>query len=413
MKILFINFRNNASSAVLRIAESLRKVGNEVSIFSYLSFVENDKVFQSRGFGNALFTVLFWYDVFITRFIYKKTGRLFSRNSNLFSNILPKIYSNYFNKFHLIHLHWVGHGFISSDFLLNVKSEKIVLTLHDYYFITGGCHIPGECLNYTESCVNCPAKSGFLDLPSKNFEQKENLYRTKKIYVTVPSETMRSKVLNSYLGHLFQEVIVVPNPIDICVYKPIMISFKEESIFNNLPKNKKFILLVSNNLMDHNKGLDLLSASLQCIKNLDSICLLTVGNNYSQISDKLNFCHHHFGEIESTNEMIKIYNLAYMTVVPSRFESFSQVTLESMSCGSPVVAFDSSGPSEIITNNVDGFLIKSFSIEDYTEKIDTLLGDEVLRDSFSKKSRERVVLKYSYEAIGLIMKNYYKKIIDG
>jgi glycosyltransferase involved in cell wall biosynthesis len=412
MKILFLNFRNNPSSEVLRISESLCKVDIDVSIFSYLSLVNRNRIYSVQGFGNVLFSILFYYDIFITRFVYKKTNRLFSRNSGLFSNTLCLIYSKFFKKFNVIHLHWVGHGFISSDFLLKIKSEKIILTLHDYYFITGGCHIPGVCLNYTKSCIDCPAKSGFIDFPFNNFKQKEDLYSTKKIYVTAPSETMKNKITNSHLGHLFQEVLVVPNPIDISVYKPFLVDFKEESLFNGLPENKKFILFVSNNLIDYNKGFDLLLASLKRIENLDSICLLTVGNNYFQISEELKFPHHHFGEINSTSEMIKIYNLAYITVVPSRFESFSQVTLESMACGTPVIAFDSSGPSEIITNNVDGFLVNSFSIEEYSVRINTILADKILRDSFSKKSRERVIIKYSYETIGGIMKDYYKKIID-
>ncbi|RTY91101.1 glycosyltransferase [Flavobacterium sp. RSP46] len=412
MKILFLNFRNNPSSALLRISESLVKVGVSVCIFSYLSLVKEKKNHQASGFGRALFTFLFWYDIFVTRFVYKKTGRLFSRNTNLFSNILASIYAPFSHKFDLIHLHWIGHGFISTHFLIKIKVKKIVVTLHDYYFITGGCHIPGECLKYTKSCSDCPAKNGFIDFTLENFRQKEHLYKTKQIYATAPSEIMKSKIVDSYLGHFFQEVLVVPNPIDISIYKPLCVDFKKEFLFNGLPIDKKFLLFVSNNLIDYNKGMDLLLASIKLIKNPDSICLLTVGNNYSKISDELNFSHHHFGEINSTIEMVKIYNLAYITVVPSRFESFSQVTLESMSCGSPVIAFDSSGPSEIITDNLDGFLVKSFSIENFSESIDNILADELIRDSFAKKSREKVVLKYSYEAIGGMMKNYYKKIMD-
>nr|WP_315152572.1 glycosyltransferase [uncultured Flavobacterium sp.] len=412
MKILFLNFRNNPSSAVLRISEALSKVDVDVSIFSYLSLVKRSGILLAKGFGNVLFSFLFWYDIFITRFVYKSTNKLFSRNSSLFSYILCLVYSKFFKKFDLIHLHWVGHGFISSDFLLKIKNKKIILTLHDYYFITGGCHIPGECLNYKKSCIDCPAKNGFIDFPFENFKQKEDLYSTKKIYVTAPSVTMKKKIVDSHLGHLFQEVLVVPNPIDVSVYKALCVDFKKESLLNGLPENKKFILFVSNNLIDYNKGFDLLLAALKRIENLDSICLLTVGNNYSQISEELKFSYHHFGEINSTVEMIKIYNLAYITVVPSRFESFSQVTLESMACGVPVIAFDSSGPSEIITNNVDGFLVNSFSVEEYSDRINVILADGLLRDSFSKKSRERVVMKYSYETIGGVMNDYYKKIID-
>ncbi len=412
MKVLFINFRNNSSSAILRISDALTIVGIDIHIFSYLSLVDKNKIFKVKGLGNFLFTILFWYDIFVTRFIYKKTGRLFSRNSNLFSNLLAKIYSNFFRKFDLIHLHWVGHGFISSDLLLKVKNEIIVLTLHDFYFITGGCHIPGECLNYRDSCRSCPGKSKFLDFPFKNFKQKENLYHLKKIYVTAPSKIMASRISDSYLGNLFEEVIVVPNPIDISFYKPLSIDFKKETISKELPENKKFILFVSNNLVDYNKGLDLLLASLSLLSDLDSICLLTVGNNFSQIPAELNFSHHHFGEVNSAIEMVKIYNMAYATLVPSRFESFSQVTLEAMACGSPVIAFNSSGPSEIITDKVNGCLVESFSIEDYSANVDRIISDENYRNLLSKNARIRAVEKYSFEAIGTQMKDYYKKIIN-
>jgi glycosyltransferase involved in cell wall biosynthesis len=412
LKILFLNFRNNSSSAVLRISESLNKVDVDVCILSYLSHVKRSEIFQVKGFGNVLLSILFWYDIFVTRFVYKKTGRLFSRNSSLFSGFLSKIYNNFFKKFDLIHVHWIGHGYISSDFLVKVKSEKIVLTLHDYYFITGGCHIPGECLNYRNSCLSCPAKSGFLDFPYINFKQKENLYVAKKIYVTAPSQTMKNKINESHLGDLFQDILVVPNPIDISIYRPLVINFKSETLFSKLPTNKKFILFVSNNLVDFNKGLDLLLESLKLIKNLESICLLTVGNNWSKIIDDINFSHYHFGEISSTEDMIKIYNLSYVTLVSSRFESFSQVTLEAMACSSPVIAFNSSGPSEIITNNIDGYLVESFSTKSYAEKIDMIISDKELRNYLSKNARVKAIEKYSYEAIGIIMKDYYKKIID-
>lgn len=412
MRILFLNFRNNPSSAVLRVSESLCKVDTEVFLFSYLSFVKKTKVYISKGIGNILLSFLFCYDIFVTRFLYKKTGRLFSRNSNLFSGLLSIIYSEFFNKFDLIHLHWVGHGFISSDFLLKIKNKKIVLTLHDYYFITGGCHIPGECINYRDSCTSCPAKNSYFDFPFNNFKGKKNLYQAKKIYATTPSKIMESKLKESYLGDFFEEVLVVPNPIDVSTYEPITLNFIQESIFNKLPQNKKFILFVSNNLIDFNKGLDLLLQSLKNVQNLDSICLITVGNNFSQIREKISFSHYHFGEINSTADMIKIYNLSYVTLVPSRFESFSQVTLESMACGCPVIAFNSSGPSEIITNNVNGFLVESFSVKEYAEKIDNIISNQNLRDSFSINARIRVIEKYSYEAVGGIMKDFYRKIID-
>lgn len=412
MKVLFVNFRNNPSSAILRILDSLSNVGIEVAVFSYLTLVKSKKIYAVKGVGKFLFFLLFVYDLALTRFFYMKTGRLFSYNSSFFSSILNQIYSKFFNKFDIIHLHWVGHGFISSNFLKSIKAEKIILTLHDYYFITGGCHIPGDCINYTKTCTGCPANPSYYDFAKNNFEAKKQLYLNKKIFATAPSQTMKAEIFNSHLGSLFQDVIVVPNPIDHVFYKPLGIVNTDIRIFSSVPKDKKYILFVSNDISDVNKGFDLLVESLNLLKNLDNICLITVGNNCSLTSEDLQFHHYHFGEIKSSEEMVNIYNLAYVTVVPSRFESFSQVTLESMACGTPVIAYDSSGPAEIICNEIDGFLVKSFCTKEFSDRLDYIVSNEEVRKLFSKKSREKVIEKYSYHKIGHLMEEYYKKVID-
>jgi len=412
MKVLFVNFRNNPSSALLRLSESLRIIGVDVSIFSYLSLIEQKGISSAKGLGKIIYFFLFVYDITLTRFFYKRTGRLFSYNSSFFSSVLNLIYAKFLSKFDIIHLHWVGHGFMSAKFLKKIKSKKIILTLHDYYFITGGCHIPGDCQNYNSICLNCPASPSCYDFSKNNFKAKEELYLTKKVFATAPSQTMKSKIQNSYLGSLFQDVVVVPNPIDHTVYKPLGIAKNDIPMFKNLPEDKKYILFVSNDISDSNKGFDLLLKSLLVLSNLNSICLITVGNNCSLGDEKVSFSHYHFGEIKSSIDMVTIYNLAYVTVVPSRFESFSQVTLESMACGSPVIAYDSSGPAEIISNEIDGYLIKSYSTKEFSEKLDHIIYNEDIRESFSKKSRNKVIENYSYKKIGNCMEEFYKKVLN-
>ena len=58
-----------------------------------------------------------------------------------------------------------------------------------------------------------------------------------------------------------------------------------------------------------------------------------------------------------------------MCVVPSRYETFSQVSLESIQSATPVVAFDLTGPLDIIQNGISGFLVKSFKVDDFFSTI--------------------------------------------
>ncbi len=81
-----------------------------------------------------------------------------------------------------------------------------------------------------------------------------------------------------------------------------------------------------------------------------------------------------------------VYCDSSMLVSTSLFEPFGLVLPESMSCGLPVVAFDCPyGPAEIITDGIDGFLIKNRDIHAFAEKVCQLIMDKELRCHFGLK----------------------------
>lgn len=74
------------------------------------------------------------------------------------------------------------------------------------------------------------------------------------------------------------------------------------------------------------------------------------------------------------------YMESSVLVLTSLYEPFGLVLPEAMSCGLPVVSFDCPyGPGEIITDGVDGFLVKGRSVESFADKICQLIEDEDLR----------------------------------
>ena len=74
-------------------------------------------------------------------------------------------------------------------------------------------------------------------------------------------------------------------------------------------------------------------------------------------------------------------------LVSSYEESFSMVILEAMSCGLPVVAFDCPwGPSEIITNGHDGYLIPNNDLRAYADKVSLLIESIELRIEMGKNA---------------------------
>ncbi|GGP06599.1 glycosyl transferase [Cloacibacterium rupense] len=78
-------------------------------------------------------------------------------------------------------------------------------------------------------------------------------------------------------------------------------------------------------------------------------------------------------------------------VLSSRYEGFGMVLIEAMSFGMPCVSFDCHyGPSDIIKDGEDGFLVKNGDEKTFAEKLQWLMKDENLRQEMGEKARVNV-----------------------
>ena len=76
-----------------------------------------------------------------------------------------------------------------------------------------------------------------------------------------------------------------------------------------------------------------------------------------------------------------------MLLMTSLYEPFGLVIPEAMSCGLPVVAFDCpSGPANIITEGVDGYLIKDRDVNAFAEKVCYLIEHPDVRIEMGKNA---------------------------
>ena len=83
---------------------------------------------------------------------------------------------------------------------------------------------------------------------------------------------------------------------------------------------------------------------------------------------------------EPTPDIMEVYCEHSILLLTSLYEPFGLVLPEAMSCGLPVVAFDCPfGPADIITDGVDGFLIKDRDINFFAQRVDQLISSYDLR----------------------------------
>ena len=83
----------------------------------------------------------------------------------------------------------------------------------------------------------------------------------------------------------------------------------------------------------------------------------------------------------------------------SRFEGFGLVLLEAMLKGLPLVSFDIySGPSDMIHNGKNGYLVAPFDVDAMASHVETLINDRELRMRMHDQAHDYIV-EFSEEAI--------------
>ena len=78
----------------------------------------------------------------------------------------------------------------------------------------------------------------------------------------------------------------------------------------------------------------------------------------------------------------EIYASADLLILPSRFDTFSCVVLEALSCGLPVIAYNTKGPKDIIQDSRNGFLVET--MEEMNDRILDYFSDPSIHDAFRK-----------------------------
>ena len=88
-----------------------------------------------------------------------------------------------------------------------------------------------------------------------------------------------------------------------------------------------------------------------------------------------------------TLDILDRYKESSILILTSVYEPFGLVMPEAMSCGLPVVAFDCPyGPSEIISDGNDGFIIDCYDVEAFVNKLCLLIEDETLRKQMGQNA---------------------------
>lgn len=104
-----------------------------------------------------------------------------------------------------------------------------------------------------------------------------------------------------------------------------------------------------------------------------------------------------------------VYSIANVFVFASKVESQGMVTLESMACGTPVVAIGKMGTREVMGGDFGGFMVDD-DLNSFVERVDELLTNSVLHQLKSEEALSHVD-KWTMDLQAVKMIRLYESLI--
>ncbi|QQS33832.1 MAG: glycosyltransferase [Acidobacteriota bacterium] len=103
---------------------------------------------------------------------------------------------------------------------------------------------------------------------------------------------------------------------------------------------------------------------------------------------------HFLGRCDDVPRLLRASDVCVLT---STNEGFSNSILEYMAAGKPVVATDVGGAREAVIDGETGFLVASDDDRGLAEKLNVLLDDQQIANSFGERGRQKIAREFSLQ----------------
>jgi glycosyltransferase involved in cell wall biosynthesis len=266
---------------------------------------------------------------------------------------------------------------------------KIIKSFHDYKMIYVGTGYNRITLQRMRDPIGWHSVLGCITRDAFTRKLKfENVWRKKKLL----AEINKMDAIEIHTEDMKQTLIrngIFP---DKMYWNPPWAQKVKESDIKSEPD----VILFVGNLM-RGKGLHLL---LRALKNVKKNYKLNIaGDGYQKEALQKYAIRHKINAVflgyVPKEKLADLYQSSLFVVFPSILEPFGFVGVEAMSYKRPIVAFDSGGLSEIIQDNVNGYLVKPFDINKLAERIEYFLENPEKALQVGEKGYEIFLSKFT------------------
>ena len=309
----------------------------------------------------------------------------------------------------LVHLHWIT-GLVSIRSLRKMR-KPLVWTLRDMWPFTGGCHHSLECERYTSGCGGCPQLGSARECDLTRFVLRHKQASVpKNVRVVGISRWMSERASRSAV---FRDcsVSTISNNVDTELFSPLDQTQARRAL--ELDDDRKVVLVGALDLTSTYKGFDLFLEALDQLSGAN-VRIVTFGNSSAAIPESLDFPVTNLGFLSDTIALRRAYSAADVFVAPSRADAFGKTLVEAMSCRTPVVCFNATGPRDIVEHKKGGYLAEPFSPQDLAQGIKWVIEQTSERHAeMCRSARARAQQRFDSKVIAQQYLALYEDALQG
>ncbi len=398
MRILHINTADQPGGAELvamKLVQGLRERGQEAWMAAGAKRGHDDFVFSLADKTSA------WEkaESSLVRHYRKRMGHEISHAPTTWR--LPELAPARPDILHAHNLHGEKGYFDLRALPMLSERFSFFITLQDSWLLSGHCAHSFDCERWKIGCGECPDLTIYpsirRDGTAFNWEFKRNLFARSKLYIATPCQWLLNKVNQSILAPGIIEARIIPNGVDLSVFKPAAVTEARQRL--NLPADSAIVLFAAAALRKNVFKDDVtLREAIRQIASLpigrEVIFLaLGAGGADEQIGEaRIRFT----GYAPDHNAVAAYFQAADCFLHAARADTFPNVILEASAAGCPVIATAVSGIPEQIIDGVTGFLVEKANALAMAERTLRLLKDPSLRRAMSE-----VAARHASEKFGM------------
>jgi hypothetical protein len=291
------------------------------------------------------------------------------------------------------------HSATGSPELIDAISARwpTCIVMHDFWIVTGRCAYTGGCEKLIGGCdAGCPTWNQYPALPPNEvapaWMAKRRILGGAHAPVLLANSTYTEAFARRALASTAKpavEAIRLGIPTDVFVPHDKAAARRVLDIGEDA-----FVVMVAATAIDDpRKGGDLLAAALAQVR-IPGLLVVAAGW-YDPAKPSSIPGLRRMGYIDDPERMAVLYAAADLFVGASREETFGQVFVEAAACGTPVVAFRTSGVADAVADGVSGVLVPELSADALAAAIHRLYADRDARQRLSALGRIFVENEYS------------------